>query len=67
MSYHIYKKVEVVNANIAKRIRAIATKDAPLNALVLLDAFAKIVGFVANADLEDLRPIWVASTPSEEG
>lgn len=55
----LYEGVETVNLQLVKRLRAIAIQDAPLNAIVLLDSFAKNMGYAIREQLEEIRHLWV--------
>lgn len=57
----IYEAVQEVNQGLAKRIACASCEDAPLNAVVLLDLFARMVPFLARSELEQLRPLFEAS------
>jgi hypothetical protein len=49
----IYNKVKDVNIYFAKRLRSATSKDASVNALVILDCFAKAVPFAVKTTLSD--------------
>lgn len=49
----IYNKVGEVNKSFAGRLRAASTKDASVNALIVLDCFAKAVPFAVRTTLRD--------------
>ncbi len=50
-----YKKIQMVNHGMAGRMRSIVDKDANLNALVVLDVFAKELPFSIESSLESLE------------
>lgn len=50
-----YKKVQPVNTGMAQRMRSIVDKDANLNALVVLDVFAKELPYSIEKSLESLE------------
>jgi hypothetical protein len=52
---NIYYNIQLINKAIAKRLGAISDKDAALNALVLLDTFAKTVPYSIEESLEEIR------------
>lgn len=54
----LYANVEKVNAHVAKRIKAASTKDAPINALIVLDYLAKNMFYAINDHLMEIRPLW---------
>ena len=56
----IYQHLDLVNDNIADRIRAASKNDSTVNAIVLLDLFAKTVPTVIEESLEDLKPLFSA-------
>lgn len=58
--FELYEKVEKVNANIINRVRAASSKDAPVNAIVVLDYLAKNMGYAIKEQLEEIRPLWSA-------
>lgn len=49
----IYNRVGVVNRCFAERLRSATTKDASVNAIVILDCFAKGVPFAVRTTLRD--------------
>jgi hypothetical protein len=51
----IYQNIQVINKAMAERLRAISDKDSAMNALVLLDIFAKTLPFAIEESLEDVR------------
>lgn len=55
-----YKDVAEVNRNLAKRLRAEKREDGTVNALILLDMFAKTFSFSAEESLQDLKPLFHA-------
>ena len=54
----IYEDLEHVNIAMADRMRAATETDSSLNAIVLLDLFAKTVPWVLNHSLAELRPLF---------
>jgi hypothetical protein len=48
----------VVNRGMAERVRAAATKDVVINAVVILDMFAQAVPYVVADDLDELRAMF---------
>ncbi|MGL1864197.1 MAG: hypothetical protein OCC46_16875 [Pseudodesulfovibrio sp.] len=56
----LYAHVEIVNLHISNRIRAVTSKDASVNAIVLLDFFAKNMPYVIEDHLEDIRHVYSA-------
>jgi hypothetical protein len=53
-----YKEVEVVNKAICQRLRGLGKKDANVNAVVLLDIFAKNLNDLFDKSLEDIKPLF---------
>ncbi len=53
-----YQELQPINAAMAKRLRVIGIEDGTVNALVLLDLFAKALPFSINEALEELRPLF---------
>lgn len=51
----IYRNVEQVNLSLARRIRAASKADSSVNAVILLDLFAKILTCVVRDCIEELR------------
>jgi hypothetical protein len=56
----IYQNVETVNVGMSRRLRAASEKDASVNALILLDLFAKGVPNLLDSRLLDFRPLFSA-------
>jgi hypothetical protein len=54
----LYKKIEIVNQNIAKRLKAATETDSTVNAIIFLDLYAKAVPFVIEDSLEDIRHLF---------
>lgn len=53
-----YEKLETVNTHTANRVRAATSKDASVNAIVLLDFLAKNLTFAIAEQLEEIRQHW---------
>ena len=51
-------KVETVNFHVAARLRAVTSRDAPINAIVLLDNLSKNMAIAIEDQLEGIRLIW---------
>ena len=51
----IYKNIQIVNLTISERIRSSTVTDSSVNAIVLLDMYAKAVPYVIKDHLEDIR------------
>lgn len=54
----IYRNMQTVNRAMAERLRATAQTDSSINAIILLDMYAKSVPYVIRRDLEELRPLF---------
>jgi hypothetical protein len=54
----IYRKVEVLNAHMADRIREVIHQDAAVNAIVVLDVFAKNAFVELDDQLGQLEPLF---------
>lgn len=57
---NIYAKIGKVNMAMASRLRAGAREDSTLNAMVLLDIYAKSVPYALEESLEELRALYAA-------
>lgn len=55
----IYQNIQIINKAMAQRLRAITDKDSAMNALVLLDIFAKTLPFAIEESLEEVRYLFV--------
>jgi len=55
----IYQNIQIINKAMAERLRAITDKDSAINALVLLDIFAKTLPFAIEESLEEVRYLFV--------
>lgn len=53
-----YQELQQVNAAMAQRLREVSEMDGTLNALVLLDLFAKALPYSIDDALEDVRPVF---------
>ena len=56
----IYRNIETVNRAMANRLRTASREDGTVNALVLLDMFAKTLPVAIEDSLEELRPLFGA-------
>ena len=52
---HIYHNMQVINESLAERLRAVSQTDASVNALILLDMYARHLPIVIEDSLRDLR------------
>ncbi|MDJ0782498.1 MAG: hypothetical protein QNJ22_11035 [Desulfosarcinaceae bacterium] len=55
----MYAHVQVVNGAFAERLRVACQQDSVINALILLDMFAKSVPFAIDDALDEIRPLIV--------
>jgi hypothetical protein len=65
----IYENMQVVNISIAERLRSATRTDSSVNAIVLLDIYAKSVPIVIEESLEEIRYLFSAyfdENPSTE-
>ncbi len=51
----IYKDMQTINVSIAERLRTASSADSSVNAIVLLDMFAKVVPFFIDESLEKIE------------
>jgi hypothetical protein len=51
----IYRNIQIVNVSISKRLRAASKTDSLVNAVILLDLFAKAIPCVIGESLEEIR------------
>jgi hypothetical protein len=52
----MYANVQIVNSSFAERLRVACQQDSMINALILLDMFAKSVPFAIEDALDEIRP-----------
>ncbi len=62
----IYRDLQVVNTAMAERLRAVAEQDSAVNALVLLDLFAKTVPYSIEESLADVRYLFAPYLRKEQ-
>ena len=55
----IYRNLQMVNTALAARLRAASEKDAAVNAVVLLDSFAKILPYTIADSLDEIRHLFM--------
>ncbi len=56
----MYRNVETVNHAMAERLRAASREDGTVNALILLDIYAKTLPLAVEETLQELRPLYTA-------
>lgn len=54
----IYEDVSLVNRSVANRLRSAASSDSLVNAVILLDLYAKALPSMIDMKLEELRPVF---------
>ncbi len=54
----IYQNMQVINTFLAKRLRDATATDSSVNAIILLDIYAKSLPFVIGESLEDIRHLF---------
>lgn len=54
----IYEDIEIVNLNMTQRLRLACRTDASLNAVIVLDTFAKTMLAVIDEQIEEIRPLF---------
>lgn len=52
---NIYQNMNIINASIADRLRAVSKADSPVNAIILLDMYAKAMPYAICESLEEIR------------
>lgn len=57
----IYGEIRIVNTAMASRLRTIGAKDSAVNAVVLLDIFAKMLPYSIEDSLEEIRYLFLES------
>ena len=60
-----YENIQLLNQGLAARMRSVVDKDANLNALVVLDIFAKELPFSIQKSLENLEYLFVDEEPTK--
>ncbi len=56
----IYKSMEIVNTSVVNRLRAASRADSSVNAVIMLDMYAKLVPYGIDDSLEDIRYLFSA-------
>lgn len=62
----IYRNLQIVNTALAARLRAASQQDAAVNAVVLLDSFAKIVPYTIADSLDEIRHLFMPFLARDE-
>jgi hypothetical protein len=55
----IYGEIQIVNKAFARRLRAACQQDSMVNAIILLDMFAKSMPTAIEASLDEIRPLFI--------
>ncbi|RJQ70972.1 MAG: hypothetical protein C4519_20435 [Desulfobacteraceae bacterium] len=55
----LYRQVQIVNSAFAKRLRAACRRDSMINAIVLLDMFAKSMPYAIEDSLDQIRELFI--------
>ena len=55
----IYAQIRIVNVAMASRLRTVSVEDSAVNAVILLDIFAKIVPYLVEDSLEEIRYLFL--------
>jgi len=61
----IYRQLRIVNVALAERLRSASDKDTSINAVILLDLFARAMPNSIDDDLSDLRYLFAPYTQSD--
>jgi len=62
----IYRNLQIVNTAFAARLRAASQQDAAVNAVVLLDSFAKILPYTIADSLDEIRHLFISFLAQDE-
>lgn len=62
-----YERIHVINVAMAQRLRTAVVADAPVNAVILLDLFAKAMPFSIGDSLDELEYLFRAYLPDPAG
>jgi len=63
----IYRNIQLINESIAERLRAASTTDSSVNALILLDMYARHLPIVIEDSLCDIRHLFQPFFPEPHG
>ncbi len=55
----IYHNMQIVNVAIANRLRSTSMSDSSINAIIILDNYAKSLPYAIEKSLENLRPLFL--------
>lgn len=55
----IYKNMQMINMQMAKRLRSASKSDSSINAIVILDMYAKALPYAIGTSLEELRVLFI--------
>jgi hypothetical protein len=62
----IYQNMQIINTTIAQRLRAATETDSSVNAIILLDLYAKAMPYVIKEALEEIRQLFVPFLEQEK-
>lgn len=62
----IYENMQIINTTIAQRLRAATETDSSVNAIILLDLYAKAMPYVIREALEEIRRLFVPFLASKK-
>ncbi len=54
----LYRNIEILNQAVAKRLKAASDADSTVNAIILLDLYAKVVPFVIEDSMDGIRHLF---------
>jgi hypothetical protein len=63
----IYDNMQVINLAIVERLRAATTTDSSVNAIVILDNYAKSMPYAIEKSLQDIRHLFSSFLQSHQG
>ena len=63
----IYANMQIINTTIAQRLRAATETDSSVNAIILLDLYAKAMPYVIREALEEIRRLFVPFLVQQKG
>lgn len=62
----VYRNLQIVNNSLAQRLRAASDQDAAVNAIILLDLFAKAFPYCIEESMEDVRYLFTAFIETQD-
>lgn len=64
---HGYHRLQIINRAFTERLKVACDEDAAINAVVLLDLFAKGIPYGIDEKLDELAYLFPLSSPSRQG